>query len=60
MRKLTLRRISLSPSQTPCFLVFGCHPFIGRVPDELVGLYLEVMVHEKYLPLSTVITLNVI
>lgn len=36
------------------------HPFIGRVPDELVGLQLEVMVLEKYLPLSTAITLNVI
>ena len=36
------------------------HPFIRRVPDELVGLHLEVMVHEKYLPLSTAITLNVI
>lgn len=36
------------------------HSFIARVPDELVGLHLEVMVHEKYLPLSTTITLNVI
>ena len=36
------------------------HPFFGRVPDDLGGLHLEVMVHEKYLPLSTAITLNII
>lgn len=36
------------------------HSFIARVPDELVDLPLEVMVHEKYLPLSTIVTLDII